>query len=72
MNGISDEQAVQMNKEIAILMENQHEHVVRMIQVQETEMNIYCVMELVTKGPLNTFLTEQLANDQVQLCDYGR
>ena len=30
-------------------------------------MNIYCVMELVTKGPLSTFLSEQLVIDQVQL-----
>ena len=40
---------------------------VRIIQVQETEMNIYCVMELLTKGSLSAFLSEKSVHDRTKL-----
>jgi len=51
---ISEEQAEQMNEEIEILLEKSHPHIARVIQVQETESNIYCINELLPIGSLES------------------
>ena len=48
-----------MNEDVAALMEKQHENIARLIHVKETDLNIYCVMELSTKGPLNSFIEDR-------------
>ena len=56
LNEIDDDQAIEMNDEVAILLEHHHPNVTRMIAVQETAMNIYCIMELIPKGNLEALI----------------
>lgn len=57
-----------MNHEINVILESEHPNIARVIQVQETEINIYCVMELLPQGSLANLLKIQisLSEDEVK------
>ena len=66
----NEEDMERVQREIAILKEMRHEHVIRLLDIQEDDKGIYLIMEHAEKGELFDQIVEKGRLTEPEACRY--